>query len=550
MPAQELVELLKEVPLFSRLERRERRALAERLHYEEHPKGVVIYQQGDTGDLRYFIVAKGALRLQRVDAEGRVLEVGRLERGAAFGETSLLLGDARDVTVETLEPTGLWAITKEDFDRLLKAMPQIERRLRMRPDVAERRRYPRFSWLEPGELPLKIAYRHPYFLLGQLLLPGFLFLALLAVIAWILIRGISPWWALLPALLEVVLLLVALYIYIDWKNDVYLVTNQRVISRERKGLFRESFAAAPLAMVQDISQVQLGVMSRIWSYGDLIVETAGEKGQVAFRAIPDPGGMRDFIFSQIERTRARARAEERLAIRREMRHHFLEEEIEEPKPSAPAAPSPRTTPGCLLWLTSLIPRSSHREGATVTWRKHWTVLAAKIWLPTLLLMGIIVAAAVLIPGLQEEERQHLVLALAALGAFIVTPWLLWQLQDWQNDLYQVTPTRLIDIERTPLLLREQRRETRLDRITNVRFDQSFLGKILGFGDVVVETAAGTFYLNKVANPRGVQAEIFSHIEAFQRSRQQQEARQRRAEMLDWFGVYDEIRRGRPPTETT
>lgn len=544
MPTEELIRLLRQVPLFSRLQRQELRALAGCFQYEEQPGNAVIYEQGNTTDLRYFLVAEGALRLQRVDAEGRVIEVGHLERGAVFGETSLLLGDAHDVTVETLEPAGLWSITKDAFDGLLKAMPQIERRLQMRPDVAERRRYPRFSWLEPGELPLKIIYRHKYFLLVQLLVPGLVFLVVLALIVWALTAS-QPLWLIPLAPLELAVLLISLYIYIDWRNDVYLVTNQRVISRERKGLFQENFAAAPLSAVQDISQVQLGILSRLWSYGDLIVETAGEKGQVAFRAIPNPAEVRDFIFSQIERTRARARAEERTAIRREMRHHFLEEEVEEVKLPEAAQP-PQDRRGYLRWFKELLPRSWHYEGETVTWRKHWTVLAAKIWLPTLLLIGTIAITAGVIRA--HEERLLLILIAGILGIFVFMTWLLWQIQDWQNDLYQVTPTRLIDIERLPFLLREQRRETRLDRITNIRFNQSTLGKLLGFGDVVVETAAGSFYLNKVANPRGVQREIFSHIEAFQRSRQQQEARQRRGEMLDWFGVYDEIRRSHPPEE--
>jgi len=39
------------------------------------------------------------------------------------------------------------------------------------------------------------------------------------------------------------------------------------------------------------------------------------------------------------------------------------------------------------------------------------------------------------------------------GAFF---WLTWQYEDWRNDLYILTPTQIIDIERTPFLFRESR----------------------------------------------------------------------------------------------
>ncbi len=155
--AEELVERLKEVRLFSGLRRPELRLLAGLVkESEEFRPGQIICQQGGPGR-RYCILERGRWRVTRVDPEGRVETVRELGPGEAFGETSLLLGDVRDATVECIEPAVLLYIEKEDFDLLLEEEPRIERALRMRPDVAERRRYPRFSWLEEGELVIKVA---------------------------------------------------------------------------------------------------------------------------------------------------------------------------------------------------------------------------------------------------------------------------------------------------------------------------------------------------------------------------------------------------------
>jgi uncharacterized membrane protein YdbT with pleckstrin-like domain len=135
--------------------------------------------------------------------------------------------------------------------------------------------------------------------------------------------------------------------------------------------------------------------------------------------------------------------------------------------------------------------------------------------------------------------------------FIIIPWFLWRFEDWQNDFFQVTATRIIQVDRSPLLLREQRREAALEQVTNVRFDQGLLGRILRYGDVFVETAApaGTFHFQRVSRPQEVQREIFAHIEAARRRRQDEEARQRRLEMLEWLSAYDELRRSPRPVSS-
>ena len=97
------------------------------------------------------------------------------------------------------------------------------------------------------------------------------------------------------------------------------------------------------------------------------------------------------------------------------------------------------------------------------------------------------------------------------------PWWLWQFDDWQNDTYQVTATRIIDVERLPLYLREDRREASLGVIQNIKLEiPGFLAKLLNYGSVTVETAGvGAFTFDRVRDPRGVQAEIFRRVEAFQ-----------------------------------
>jgi hypothetical protein len=131
-------------------------------------------------------------------------------------------------------------------------------------------------------------------------------------------------------------------------------------------------------------------------------------------------------------------------------------------------------------------------------------------------------------------------------------WWLWIFDDWQNDIYQVTATRIIDVERQPLFLREERREASLSMIQNVNLEISgILGKLLNYGSVTIETAgAGAFTFDYVKDPRAVQSEIFRRVEAFQGRQRQQETERHRAELLDWFSVYDQVRNSTPPANPT
>ncbi len=554
MPSiEEIIRILRGVRLFSGLSRPQLRRLAPLVKEVPYPARETVCRQGEQG-LRYYIIMKGAVRVTRVDPEGRVAEVRQLAAGEAFGETSLLLGDVRDATVETVEETVFLCIDKEDFDRLLAADPSIERALQMRPDVAERRRYPRFPWLEEGELPLKVLRKHPFAFLDRAILSVITFLLLVVVGGVFLIVGagkgafrIAGWMLVMGSAVPLVSIL---YFYIDWRNDIYVLTNRRVVHRERVGalLIRENFSSAPLQAIQNVQVSQIGPTGRILKFGDLVIETAGAAGHVVFRDIPDPWSVQRAILEQQARARSLVRIQEREAIRRAVRHHFLFEG-EEAGGTPPAAP-PSARRGCFWWVRYVIPPSWQREGATVTWRRHWITLLGAVWVPALVIAGtslIAVLMARLAPQLSPT-----VALLYALAMFFSLPWFLWKFEDWQNDFLQVTSTRIVQVDRLPLFLREQRREANLEQVTNVRFEQGILGKILRYGDVFVETAApaGTFHFQKVSRPQEVQREIFAHIEAARRLRQEEEARQRRTEMLDWLAAYDELRRSSLPESSS
>ncbi len=547
---------LREIPLFAQLGREDLRAISKLVKQEEHPAGAVVGRQGVTGQTAY-IVESGELHIRHVDSQGIERVVASLGPGDFFGEASLLLGEPRDASVEVVQDATLLSLSKEAFDVLLDERPDILSDLEMRPEVRQKREagLVRFKWLDEGEVVVISEHRHDALFFRSLVVPCFSILVFL-IGGWYwssISEGVLPLIA--GGALCAVVLVFIVYLFMDHRDDRYIVTNKRVVRREHTPLGRESQVDAPLHTIQDIQESQIGLLAQVFHFGDLIIETAGERGHVAFREIPNPDGVREMIFEQIRRAKSQAKVAERDAIRDDLQQYFgtqvREEGTSAPPPSSKAEESRRNILRLLLFpvrvVSYFLPPLRDEQGDTITWRKHWIALIKPVALPTLLIVGFTIGAIALLFFKPAQWTPTLVGY--GLSLVILFPWWLWKFDDWQNDIYQVTCTRIIDVERLPFYLREDRREASLGVIQNIQFEvPGTLAKFLNYGSVTIETAgAGAFTFDLVKDPSGVQAEVFRRMEAFRKSQAQTAAEQHRQELLDWFAVYDQLREATTPT---
>jgi CRP/FNR family transcriptional regulator, cyclic AMP receptor protein len=121
---EETAELLARLEVFSALEERELREVAQLAVPRSYERGEVIFREGDTGDTCY-VIRSGSVSVMREHQDGRVIALAELRAGAMFGELSMFGGETRSATVETLEPTRAVALLAADFQRLLRSHPAI-----------------------------------------------------------------------------------------------------------------------------------------------------------------------------------------------------------------------------------------------------------------------------------------------------------------------------------------------------------------------------------------------------------------------------------------
>ncbi|MCA9668231.1 MAG: cyclic nucleotide-binding domain-containing protein, partial [Myxococcales bacterium] len=113
--------------LFASLDDEGRRRLmdgARTVHFDGEQ---VIVREGDPGEALY-VVKDGKVRVTTTK-DGVAVHLATLERGACFGEVSLLSGRPRTATVVADGRCTMLAFSRVQIEELLDAFPKVRRRL-------------------------------------------------------------------------------------------------------------------------------------------------------------------------------------------------------------------------------------------------------------------------------------------------------------------------------------------------------------------------------------------------------------------------------------
>ena len=119
-----LINYLKQIPLFAHLKDAQLKAIASRCKKVLFKKGSVIFQMKDMSTDLY-IVDAGNLKAMLSDDEGDEIVLANFEKGAFFGELSLLDEKGRSATIVADADSELAVLKKDIFLDLLFKNPRI-----------------------------------------------------------------------------------------------------------------------------------------------------------------------------------------------------------------------------------------------------------------------------------------------------------------------------------------------------------------------------------------------------------------------------------------
>lgn len=98
----------------------------------------------------------------------------------------------------------------------------------------------------------------------------------------------------------------AYLVWYQYRNDLWVITNQRILDSQRRHWFHHAIASADLVDVQDVAVVREGFLPTVLNYGELRCQTAGEQPNFVLGGIPDPTG----VLATLDRARDAARRDE------------------------------------------------------------------------------------------------------------------------------------------------------------------------------------------------------------------------------------------------
>lgn len=557
----EVMNVLRRHYTFQKLTDTEFREFTTLLRTQMTPRATILVQQGEQKDTDLFIVRKGRLAIRAVEKDGRDPVVAIAKPGDLINEMAFLTGRPAERTIETVDDVQLWLVKREDFTALMADHDTFAEHLQYSEQVqAYREKSKQFSGQRPGEQVLWQTRKHPWVLFRSLWLTFLLLIAMLII----LIPPTNAFFTAISgpllAVLGFIVLLNAVWNVIDYLNDYYVVTDQRVIHRERVVLIYDSQDETPMGKVQNVTVDRPGFLYTLFDMGNVRVETQGTRANIQFEYAPKPEMANKLILERRDRARIESRASERSRVRVDLAHemYLVKDNAgaggggggKKDKPKAEAAGrSRRLAEGFENFRHNVLPRMRVEEDNQIIFRKHWVNLLATTILPFSLFIGYLVGLVIIrltSPQLSEVLFRLPGLIFTLVLGFVLGFWFVWQYENWRNDLYILTPDRLIDYKRTPFGLRgETKRTASLENVQNVTATtRGFIDTLFNLGDVSVKTGGVENELNfvRVYAPRRVQAEIVKQLEEFQNNKRIREARQRRQEFIEWIGIYDELTR--------
>ena len=125
--------------------------------------------------------------------------------------------------------------------------------------------------------------------------------------------------------------------------------------------------------------------------------------------------------------------------------------------------------------------------------------------------------------------------------FIAFIWWVYQYIDWSNDIFQVTPDQILDIDRKPFGT-EERKAAPLENILSTEAQrEGFLEYLLNYGTVYINVGGMTeLRFSDVSDPATVQQDIDNRRLARINAKTETQAKAERERLADWFATYHSV----------
>ncbi len=502
----------------------------------EVERGATINREGEKSQALY-IIHSGKAALSKV-SKGKASFQKTLGVGNSWGENCL--DERARVPVRVIAITSMLVIriSREQLYQLIDRFPRLGANMQITDGSSRLQTRLRLPWMGDDEVIFYMGRKHPIFLITRLLLP------LASMVMTLILVGIfSEFDAgaeasyVIGGMVGFGCLLWAGWNALDWSNDYSIVTNLRVIWLERTwGLF-DTRVESPLNRMQSVD-VQTTQAGRIFGYGNVIVRTI--TGPLILPDVEYPEDVAALIQQHWEQSRLSNRQSEREQMTSSLRLRLTQntESVNDSAGTEPAV-SESMEPGFLQELFADFFKVRIEQNGVVTYRKHWFVLLKSTWKPLLVSLVLLVIWIIRMADGFEFISKGGTLGFLSLLWFGMAMWMLYTYWDWRNDVYQITPEQIIDLDKKPFGT-EEKKIAQLENILSIQYKRLGIpGILFNFGTVSISVGTNQFTFDEVYDPSRVQADLFRRMAEKQFRSKQTEINEERERVSDWIATYHE-----------
>ena len=345
------------------------------------------------------------------------------------------------------------------------------------------------------------------------------------------------------------------WLWIDWGNDYYIVTNQRVVWLEKVVGIYDSRQESPIGTILSVG-IEVTQLGKVFDYGNVIVRTF--VGKVPFNHVSHPNEAAKMVEEYWNRTKEHAQSQEKEALKNAIRKRLnlpLKQErgFGEPAPLPKStAPAPKPSAGMaaiLKFLGANTLKLRYESGDTVIYRKHWVVLVIDAWISVLGSLGALILFIVRLIQLAFLSNAAFISfqngglsvdawALVYLISFLpLFGWFVYNVMDWSNDRFEVTNDQIVDVDRKPFST-ETRNVAPLDGILGTQYERKgILGNLFNFGTVHITAGGNKFAFTDVMDPATVQSDIDRRRMVRKVKQEEAKLAADRDRMAEWIATY-------------
>jgi uncharacterized membrane protein YdbT with pleckstrin-like domain len=501
--------------------------------------GTTIFSIGEMADALFFVLS-GNIKLQP-KAAGVALANAPLIKGDRFGEEVIRGPLIRASSATCVGQTRLLSINHDLIQRMIKEVPELRAAFLLFHQSWQASQKLRLPWLTTKESVQLICRRHKIVMIFRLAIFTLMGLTVFSLLLFAAFTSENLTGLLLVLAVAALVggVLTGIWAAVEWANDYFILTDDRVLTQRQLYGFFDSRQESPLSAILSTG-FDTTLIGRILGYGK--VHLRSYTGEISFNQLPYPHAIFDLLEFQRERVTADKKAIEKRVMKDTLTQRLNGNvETDDTIPINRKADANSTTiyqSGSFMdFLARFFQLRQDKEGAII-YRTHWWILLQKTIFPFIILMFLLMVIIFRMLGLFTSIPEITFYTVGLVLTLITALWWFYQYVDWYFDQYILTHDQLIDVSRKPLGY-EDRRSAPVKNIQTVEFKRKgLIGLLLNFGTVKIQIGNEELTFDNVYAPSQIQGEIYLHLKNYQEYQQKQEQER----LADWIRTYDDLKR--------